>query len=29
MMGVPDASELRRHEERAVAQGADPSWLER
>ncbi|MGB3843986.1 MAG: peptidase M20, partial [Bacillota bacterium] len=29
MMGVPDASELRRHEERAVAQGADPSWLEK
>ena len=29
MMGVPDAPELKSHEERAVAQGADPLWLEK
>jgi len=29
MMGVPDAAELERYAERAVAQGADPVWVAR
>jgi aminobenzoyl-glutamate utilization protein A len=27
MMGVPSATELQKHAERATAQGADPSWV--
>lgn len=27
MMGVPAAEELKKHEERAVAEGADPKWV--
>ena len=29
MMGVPSAKELDRHAERALAQGADPVWVEK
>ncbi len=29
IMGLPSAAELERHAERAVAQGADPSWVAR
>ncbi|HWR42387.1 amidohydrolase [Sporomusa sp.] len=29
MMGVPSTAELKRHEERALAQGANPQWVEK
>lgn len=29
MMGVPSAEELAKHQERAIAEGADPKWVEK
>lgn len=29
MMGVPSAEELKKHQERAIADGANPKWVER
>ena len=29
MMGVPSAAELKKHQERAISQGANPTWVEK